>query len=97
MNTTKQRRELPPPVARCIRMYMPALRSEITAAVEQKMQQLNRLPSAAEIGECAAAVVYGDGKPYDVVMENLCLQAYHAGKSRPLREVIDELRASLKS
>lgn len=97
MKTTAQRRELPYHVLRSIRKYAPALRAEITAAVEAKMTETGRSPTAAEIGECAAGVVFGDGTEYDVVMENLCLEAYHAGKCRPLREVIDELRASSQS
>jgi hypothetical protein len=45
-----------------------------------------------EIGECASQIIFGEG---NLRLERLCMDAYRAGHSRPLQEVIDDLRCSL--
>jgi len=56
------------------------------------MNEKNGPVTVEEIGECASQIILGEG---NLRMERLSMEAYRAGRSRPLQEVIDELRASL--
>jgi len=51
--------------------------------------------SPEEIGQCASAVIFGDGTEYDRRMEAICLKAFDAGSYTPLDEVINELRTTV--
>lgn len=92
-NACDQSHDMPLPVQRSIRRYAPRLRAAITAAVQERMEAAEREGRQIrpeEIGECAAHVIFG-GAEYDEHMEKMCISAYHAGKSMPLKEVIDDL------
>lgn len=88
---------IPFAIQRAIRQYSPDLRREITRAVQERMaaaEQEGRRILPAEIGECAARIIFGTDR-YNQDMERLCLDAYDRGDRTTLREVIDELRASV--
>ena len=92
MHTNTNTTPIPYHVQRIIRRYAPYLRSEIAQSVKAKMIEKGDDISIEDIGECASQIILGEG---NLPMEKLCMDAYRKGRSRPLQEVIDELRASL--
>lgn len=91
---TAENHNIPEAAYRYIRGYAVKWRSQIVKAIEEKTNLLDRPPTAEEISECALSVILGD-KQQVATMERICLEAYDAGKSRPLTDVIDELRAAI--
>lgn len=84
---------MPYHVQRIIRRYAPHLQSEIAQAVKDKIGEKGGDDiTLEEIGECASRIILGEGNRR---MEKLSMDAYRNGHSRPLQEVIDELRTSI--
>jgi hypothetical protein len=93
MNTAESK-YTPESFYRCVRGYAPHWRTLIIRAVTEKMELLGRPLTPEEIGECAVEIVL-DEKSRVETMERICIEAYDAGKTKPLQDVIDELRSSL--
>jgi hypothetical protein len=89
---------LPFYVRRIIGRYQPYLRDAIADAVRKKSDEVKRSQgreiTAEEISECVGEVISGPGDR-NLRMEHLSLHAVEHGQYKPLREVIDELRASI--
>jgi hypothetical protein len=83
---------IPYPIQRIIRRYAPYLQSEIAQVVKRRMDTKGSPVTVEEIGECASEIIFGEG---NLRLEKLCMQAYRSGHSRPIQEVIDELRGTL--
>ena len=92
MSTTeKERFALPFRVQRRLRKFSRGLRQAITLEVQGKMDEQGGHLTAEDIGECASRVILNPG--HDRTMEALCLEALDSGKSKPLTDVINELRS----
>ena len=95
MGKCKSNEALPFYVRRQILCYKPHLREAIAQAVREKLDELRSQGkdiTAENISECVGDVVLGDR---NMRMEQLCLDAVARGEYKTLREVIDELRASI--
>ena len=95
MEHTEHEIQIPYAVQRAIRRYKREFQDAITKLVAKKLVESGGVIKPEEIGECAANIVFGDSKR-EVVMEQIALTAYHAGKYRLLDDVIDELRNDLQ-
>lgn len=76
-------------LTRAIAKYKPEVRASLRAAIAKKENDFGRELSAEELAGCAFDVIFNDA---DVRMEKICREAMRAGKSRPITELIDELR-----
>jgi hypothetical protein len=99
MGKLKSREPLPFHVRRVISGYKPYLREIISQALQSKIEELHavgRNITRNEIDEC---VGYAVGElatgSRNLQMERLSWEAYQRGDCKPLKEVIDELRASI--
>jgi len=79
-------------VQRMIAKYARHWQSEITRVVHERTAASPQPLTAEEIGECATQVILRATGPREQVLEKLCVRDHNQGKSRPLKEVIRELR-----
>jgi hypothetical protein len=87
---------LPYHVRRVIRAYKPHLRVAITEAVQKKYEELRtqqQVITVNDICECVAEVLGSGDRNWR--MEQMCRDAVDHGDYRRLKDVIDELRASI--
>jgi hypothetical protein len=99
MGKIKSKEPLPFYVRRAISGYKPYLREVISQAVQSKFDELHSMGkemTRSDINECVGYVIgeLATGSR-NLQMERLCWEAHQHGNSKPLREVIDELRASI--
>ena len=95
MLQSSSEKALPFQVRHLIARYKPSLRAAITEAVQEKLvavEAQGRSVTAEDISECVGWVVFGPDDERNIRFEEECWRAYKEGRSRSLRDIIDELR-----
>jgi hypothetical protein len=101
MGKCKSGENLPLNLRRVVLRYKPYLRKSISDAVQTRSEELRSHGAEItwnDVNECVGAVlgelVFGS-HDRNLRMEQLSLEAYDKGEFKLLRDVIDELRASI--